>query len=128
MTFGPLARISPSAAIRIWTPGMGLPTTPSLGRPRGVRVSTGDVSRSEEHTSELQSRLHLVCRLLLEKKKIADFRQDTPAAQKLKKGNGGGEAQVFDAHGGLTLHLVRNQDILGSHPGLSPSSVTSHRQ
>src|SRR2546422_7827598 len=29
----------------------------------------GDL-RSEEHTSELQSRLHLVCRLLLEKKKI----------------------------------------------------------
>src|SRR2546422_2072589 len=28
-----------------------------------------DVERSEEHTSELQSRLHLVCRLLLEKKK-----------------------------------------------------------
>src|SRR2546429_3763427 len=27
--------------------------------------------RSEEHTSELQSRLHLVCRLLLENKKIA---------------------------------------------------------
>src|SRR2546429_6534260 len=26
--------------------------------------------RSEEHTSELQSRLHLVCRLLLEKKKL----------------------------------------------------------
>src|SRR5205809_6148328 len=32
--------------------------------------STGrSPSRSEEHTSELQSRLHLVCRLLLEKKK-----------------------------------------------------------
>src|SRR2546422_8274639 len=29
-----------------------------------------NVARSEEHTSELQSRLHLVCRLLLEKKKI----------------------------------------------------------
>src|SRR2546422_6615414 len=27
------------------------------------------IERSEEHTSELQSRLHLVCRLLLEKKK-----------------------------------------------------------
>src|SRR2546422_6651312 len=27
-------------------------------------------TRSEEHTSELQSRLHLVCRLLLEKKKV----------------------------------------------------------
>src|SRR2546429_2295745 len=30
----------------------------------------GIKGRSEEHTSELQSRLHLVCRLLLEKKKI----------------------------------------------------------
>src|SRR2546429_4326463 len=29
----------------------------------------GIIQRSEEHTSELQSRLHLVCRLLLEKKK-----------------------------------------------------------
>src|SRR2546429_6508152 len=29
-------------------------------------------NRSEEHTSELQSRLHLVCRLLLEKKKNED--------------------------------------------------------
>src|SRR5687768_18056532 len=32
-------------------------------------------ARSEEHTSELQSRLHLVCRLLLEKKK--ESKQDT---------------------------------------------------
>src|SRR2546422_6595352 len=31
--------------------------------------------RSEEHTSELQSRLHLVCRLLLEKKKDRDSNQ-----------------------------------------------------
>src|SRR2546422_8113964 len=31
--------------------------------------------RSEEHTSELQSRLHLVCRLLLEKKKKTTTRQ-----------------------------------------------------
>src|SRR5687768_17976156 len=30
-------------------------------------------TRSEEHTSELQSRLHLVCRLLLEKKKITRY-------------------------------------------------------
>src|SRR2546429_6988998 len=34
--------------------------------------------RSEEHTSELQSRLHLVCRLLLEKKKNT---QSTPRTQ-----------------------------------------------
>src|SRR5687768_17744463 len=32
-------------------------------------VEAGVWERSEEHTSELQSRLHLVCRLLLEKKK-----------------------------------------------------------
>src|SRR5690625_6419068 len=36
----------------------------------GRKVRQGDtVGRSEEHTSELQSRGHLVCRLLLEKKK-----------------------------------------------------------
>src|SRR2546422_8531329 len=33
------------------------------------RVDVTEELRSEEHTSELQSRLHLVCRLLLEKKK-----------------------------------------------------------
>src|SRR2546422_7109906 len=32
-------------------------------------LESGALARSEEHTSELQSRLHLVCRLLLEKKK-----------------------------------------------------------
>src|SRR2546429_700372 len=32
-------------------------------------LALGGPARSEEHTSELQSRLHLVCRLLLEKKK-----------------------------------------------------------
>src|SRR5205809_5380343 len=35
-------------------------------------------ARSEEHTSELQSRLHLVCRLLLEKKK-SSTRSATPS-------------------------------------------------
>src|SRR2546422_2848994 len=38
---------------------------------RVLRAGAGD-ARSEEHTSELQSRLHLVCRLLLEKKKKRD--------------------------------------------------------
>src|SRR2546422_5248607 len=35
----------------------------------GVHEADSALGRSEEHTSELQSRLHLVCRLLLEKKK-----------------------------------------------------------
>src|SRR2546422_4596164 len=43
----------------------------SEGRVERVAETVGR-ERSEEHTSELQSRLHLVCRLLLEKKK------DTP--------------------------------------------------
>src|SRR5687768_17655972 len=38
----------------------------------GVAAVSG-VERSEEHTSELQSRLHLVCRLLLEKKNKRDL-------------------------------------------------------
>src|SRR5437899_6677851 len=37
--------------------------------PRRVAALSGRRSRSEEHTSELQSLRHLVCRLLLEKKK-----------------------------------------------------------
>src|SRR5437870_6343290 len=35
-----------------------------------------DKKRSEEHTSELQSRGHLVCRLLLEKKKKTNIKED----------------------------------------------------
>src|SRR6266700_7098977 len=38
--------------------------------PRGHRLWAGTGTRSEEHTSELQSRENLVCRLLLEKKKM----------------------------------------------------------
>src|SRR2546429_3120810 len=37
--------------------------------PNMVNSILATLNRSEEHTSELQSRLHLVCRLLLEKKK-----------------------------------------------------------
>src|SRR5687768_17681391 len=43
-------------------------------KPDGVFLANGPGDpepRSEEHTSELQSRLHLVCRLLLEKKNAA---------------------------------------------------------
>src|SRR3989449_6629619 len=36
---------------------------------KGKTARSFGLGRSEEHTSELQSRLHLVCRLLLEKKK-----------------------------------------------------------
>src|SRR5437870_13496805 len=39
-------------------------------KPRDLGADAPARARSEEHTSELQSRGHLVCRLLLEKKKI----------------------------------------------------------
>src|SRR2546422_3487754 len=60
-TFGRFAAYSRSTSTR--TPGKRSPTDFSAS-------SMSDrFPRSEEHTSELQSRLHLVCRLLLEKKK-----------------------------------------------------------
>src|SRR3712207_8441139 len=40
------------------------------GKSVEISESTMDALRSEEHTSELQSRQYLVCRLLLEKKKL----------------------------------------------------------
>src|SRR4051794_41715404 len=43
--------------------------TDGLVERRGVSIDEGIDRRSEEHTSELQSPVHLVCRLLLEKKK-----------------------------------------------------------
>src|SRR5687768_17798129 len=51
--------------------GFGGPRPGGFGGPRpggGFGPRPGPGGRSEEHTSELQSRLHLVCRLLLEKK------------------------------------------------------------
>src|SRR2546429_2574586 len=44
------------------------PDRPGAGRLDLLESGLDRVERSEEHTSELQSRLHLVCRLLLEKK------------------------------------------------------------
>src|SRR2546422_5026891 len=45
------------------------PMAPKDTHPPDLTDAKWDHGRSEEHTSELQSRLHLVCRLLLEKKK-----------------------------------------------------------
>src|SRR5689334_24478572 len=42
----------------------------AAGRPPAFFRAAAPLARSEEHTSELQSQFHLVCRLLLEKKKL----------------------------------------------------------
>src|SRR3989442_8980058 len=62
------------------------PSSPAFrsGRTGAVRP---DRKRSEEHTSELQSRPHLVCRLLLEKKK----------KKKIRRLNGGKSGQASKA-------------------------------
>src|SRR5690348_17770915 len=54
-------------------------TSAALSAVTSKRSGCGDSpascdERSEEHTSELQSPVHLVCRLLLEKKKIGEFK------------------------------------------------------
>src|SRR3712207_7794396 len=53
---------------REWRPG-GAPGRSGRGGRGGGRTGAPRPPRSEEHTSELQSRQYLVCRLLLEKKK-----------------------------------------------------------
>src|SRR3712207_8896096 len=45
-----------------------------------AKAAVSDVARSEEHTSELQSRQYLVCRLLLEKKKTIPTRKTSSAS------------------------------------------------
>src|SRR5256884_5345844 len=75
----------PITSVRVPWPPLGRPDTkvsgvvvPGSSRFTAVCSAKYIVSprnampRSEEHTSELQSRLHLVCRLLLEKKKKTD--------------------------------------------------------
>src|SRR3990172_6321664 len=71
--------------------------------------------RSEEHTAELQSRLHLVCRLLLEKKKVTlIFFNDTATT----------EISALSLHDALPIsvllvELLEHRDLLaaGRTPG-----------
>src|SRR5687768_18368175 len=59
-----------SSDLRHWSAWQLLHNDPQRkGSPPAAQRLSEIRARSEEHTSELQSRLHLVCRLLLEKKK-----------------------------------------------------------
>src|SRR5690348_18018031 len=59
-----------------WQGGPRAPE-PDLVSPAGLLLAAGGGRRSEEHTSELQSPVHLVCRLLLEKKKTTQEHLNT---------------------------------------------------
>src|SRR3712207_7391974 len=69
---------------RVWSVGRGLRSREArardgrAGRDGGVGVQVALAARSEEHTSELQSRQYLVCRLLLEKKNSASRPPSSP--------------------------------------------------
>src|SRR5256885_7913433 len=65
------------------TPSPGDPAPPPRPSRTGCRGARADrPSRSEEHTSELQSPCNLVCRLLLEKKKKAEHTQQQSYVQR----------------------------------------------
>src|SRR3989442_477469 len=69
MSFTPAGRPWPLFSASPWQMDVAFPVgDKSFALPPG-RSSRSYEGRSEEHTSELQSRPHLVCRLLLEKKK-----------------------------------------------------------
>src|SRR3989449_5478365 len=62
------ADVRRAARRRVSGTSSGEPLEPVQRPTDALRVDPQSLPRSEEHTSELQSRLHLVCRLLLEKK------------------------------------------------------------
>src|SRR5690242_21630493 len=93
---GPIPQEERSARARLGKPYRPSPHTPptqartkvhdavsSLGlraRKAALHSGPGMILRSEEHTSELQSHVNLVCRLLLEKKKL--FQYDVPQPER----------------------------------------------
>src|SRR2546422_8514489 len=86
-------------------------TATSRGRTGGQQKAR-DV-RSEEHTSELQSRLHLVCRLLLEKKK----------SKRLHSAQSGPRREHQDGHAGRPHHRPTPAGVLVG--AVAPASACS---
>src|SRR5438046_3975198 len=76
----------------------------SSGNPgRSRRTSSSSASRSEEHTSELQSLTNLVCRLLLEKKKKKKRLED-----EIKEN----QCVLVESEQATTLHMVNRQHTM----------------
>src|SRR5205809_5866191 len=78
----PISRSSPRWTRQLSPRSWPRPTRTATGPPPwSACTATATPGRSEEHTSELQSRLHLVCRLLLEKKKKHIKKKTSQATQ-----------------------------------------------
>src|SRR5256884_3795188 len=100
----------PPAPTRLWTRGTCATST------------VHNTTRSEEHTSELQSRLHLVCRLLLEKKKKLTIRRFLPCARQKSdiQVKTSRISYIQDSHPGKTKHHAihlhtKTKDIMNRH-------------
>src|SRR5437879_8993569 len=76
--------------------------TSSRGRTPRVSAPRSDISsarnRSEEHTSELQSPMYLVCRLLLEKKKKKNKKNIKQTLKQQKTKNNTSNVQDYNKH------------------------------
>src|SRR5471030_3490076 len=79
-----MIRRPPRSTLFPYTTLFRSPCGPPTG-PRRLPTSSSWSARSEEHTSELQSLRHLVCRLLLEKKKKNKRKIATEKAKKIEK-------------------------------------------
>src|SRR5256886_9152816 len=101
---------------RIAQSGGGKQFTDDPARPAGGscynchQISKQELSRSEEHTSELQSQSNLVCRLLLEKKKTR-YRSCTPSYLSLQSARSAARFLAFRS---------RHAGIRSNHPPFRP--------
>src|SRR2546429_3547649 len=89
---------------------------------RYLRHGDESILRSEEHTSELQSRLHLVCRLLLEKKKTRiDVNAATPTTTRDRVVSSSPSVSLFPVIGSIKAHSGEGCSLVNA-----PTLMTSH--
>src|SRR5262249_56963260 len=78
--------------------------SPSAPTTSSISTSVRRATRSEEHTSELQSLTNLVCRLLLEKKKKTKKRQRETTTNRTQAGKGKRRARRDEREGKARTH------------------------
>src|SRR2546429_7277667 len=97
---------------------MGLPATSLSIQRSPASMLVWWMRRSEEHTSELQSRLHLVCRLLLEnKKKVRSRKRHTrrPEVDAHLEAPSSGDTPAMHASGGYDPDTVAGVQAAADH-------------
>src|SRR2546429_2501213 len=95
---GPRNGPHPHTSARPGLAGARLDSHPFPGRNSRTAFGRLAAARSEEHTSELQSRLHLGCRLLLEKKKNNHYITTVRRGYRLSDDLSGGSCYYIPAY------------------------------